>query len=319
MNGSLRGWRILKGALLAASSVVGFASTFVAGGVLTQEMHVAPAALSLLRFAIAGGVMLAVGLLNPASRKELFAPRGKDWLAITWLGIVGTVLMAWCVFMGCARVSSANASMADALSPLCIFLVGAIVSRKATAWQILGLVSGFAGALFVIQVFGPSGLALSAYGIGDAFILASAITWGVYSVFGRADISRLGSYAFTTWTMLAGCLALAVVIGATYAFHGISGNEFGLVWPHGLKAWGLTFFLGVFCTLMPFWTWNAAQNYLPLSVLGMTAYFTPVVAVLLAWAFIGEKATPWQWLGTLLICFSAVVESGRSHDGEGTV
>ena len=68
--------------------------------------------------------------------------------------------------------------------------------------------------------------------------------------------------------------------------------------------------------MLPFWTWNAAQNYLPLSVLGMSAYFTPVVAVLLDWAIRGHLVNGWQWFGTLLICASAVVETGRDRSVE---
>ena len=50
--------RWLIGALLAALSVVGFASTFVCGGELTKDMGISPIVLVFLRFAIAGGAML---------------------------------------------------------------------------------------------------------------------------------------------------------------------------------------------------------------------------------------------------------------------
>ena len=53
--------RTLFGFFLAALSVTGFAATFVFGGALTKECGVAPEELSFLRFAIAGGTMLAVG------------------------------------------------------------------------------------------------------------------------------------------------------------------------------------------------------------------------------------------------------------------
>ena len=53
-----------------------------------------------------------------------------------------------------------------------------------------------------------------------------------------------------------------------------------------------------------------------MSLLGVTAYFTPVVAVALAAVFLGEKATALQWIGTLFIIVSAVVETkGASRAG----
>ena len=304
--------KLARGALLATLSVIGFASTFVAGGELAQSRGVAPAVLALLRFLIAGGAMLAAGLLVPATRRSLFALRRRDWLRLLWLGPIGTVVMAWFVFMGCARVSVANASMADALTPLGIFAVSAAVTRRATPLQMLGLFLGFVGALFTIQILGRDGLLLSAYGLGDVFILASAMVWGVYTVLGREDILRLGPYAFSTWTMLIGAAVLLAVLGVGELATG--GDVFrGLVWPNGLRDWGLVFFLGLFCTLLPFLTWNAAQNDLPLSVLAMSAYFTPTAAVLIDWVATGRTVTAWQGLGTLLICASAIVETGREH------
>lgn len=308
--------KTIRGFILATLSVIGFASTFVAGGVLTKELHVSPAVLSMLRFAIAGIAMLLFGLSSKTLRKQLFSLPKKEWLRLLWLGPIGTSLMAWCVFLGCERVSSANASMADALTPLGIFLIGAIITRHVTLLQLVGVILGFTGALFVIQVLSPAGLTIDAYGIGDIFILIAAITWGVYSVFGRNDIIKYGSYAFSTWTMLIGSLLFLVLLMVGEGLSLTNLAEIEIVWPQSAKGWGLVAFLGLFCTLLPFWTWNAAQNDLPLSVLAMTAYFTPVVAVLLASIFANESATLWQWLGSILICFSAVVESGRSHEGE---
>lgn len=67
--------------------------------------------------------------------------------------------------------------------------------------------------------------------------------------------------------------------------------------------------LGLVSTLLPFWTWNAAQKCLPMSVLGVSAYFTPVVAVALAALLLGETATPLQWLGTAFVVLSGALEA----------
>lgn len=307
--------RLARGALLAALSVVGFASTFVAGGELAHERGLAPVVLAMMRFLIAGGAMLSAGLFMPATRRALFALGRRDWLRLLWLGPIGTAAMAWFVFKGCSLVPVANASMADALTPLGIFAVTAAMTRRATPLQVLGLAIGFAGALFTIQVLSPGGLRLSAYGLGDAYILASAVSWGLYTVLGRDDIRRLGAYAFSTWTMLIGAAMLLALLAAGELATG-GGLVGGLAWPCGARDWGLVVTLGLFCTLLPFLAWNAAQNDLPLSVLAMSAYFVPAFAVLIDWLFSGRTVTPWQIAGTALICASAVVETGRDHQGE---
>ena len=290
--------RKVVGGVLVTVSVAAFATTFVVGAALTRVDGISPEVLSFLRFVVAGGAMLAWEARAETGRRRLFTkPTRRDWLLFATLGPVGTSVMAWCVFMGCARVSTANASMADALAPLLIFALAAFHTRRVTALQALGVLFGFSRALLVIGVVTRDGLALSAYSTGDVYIFFAAATWAVYSVYGRANITRLGAGPYTAWTMLFGAAAIGLVL------------PFGtFTWPTTLHAWALVATLGVVCTLLPFWTWNAAQRYLPLSTLGVSAYFTPVFAVALAAVFLGERATALQWLGIALVSASALVE-----------
>ena len=292
---------LVWGFVLAALSVTGFAATFVFGGALTKGEGVSPEVLSFLRFAIAGGAMLAVGSATPRGRRQLLSPTRRDWLSMLWLAPVGTAIMAWCVFMGCARVSTANASMADALTPLMIFVTDAFFRRRVDGRGLVGLFCGLVGALLVIQVVHAGGLALEAYSVGDVFVLLSAAVWGLYTVCGRELNIRLGSSVFTAWTMTLGAAMMGVVC--------LLG---GFAWPKTVHAWLLTLGLGLVSTLLPFWTWNAAQRFLPISTLAMTAYFTPIIAVALGVVFLGEGVTPLQWVGTAFVIASALVEtSGR--------
>jgi len=293
--------RCLIGFFLAALSVSGFASTFVFGSTLTKNCAISPEVLSFLRFLIASSVMLAVGCATSEGRRQLLSPTRRDWLSFLWLGPVGTSIMAWCVFMGCARVSTANASMADALTPLMIFSVAAVRARRINLRELIGLAAGFFGALLVVQVVTDQGLALEAYSIGDVYIMLAAATWGVYTVFGREQITRLGSMTFTTWTMLIGTISIGVILPFCSS-----------AWPTTGSAWLQVIGLGLVSTLLPFWTWNAAQKYLPMSVLGVTAYFTPVVAIALGLIFLNETATGLQWLGTAFIVLSAILTTRQA-------
>lgn len=291
--------RKLVGTLLAAISVMAFASTFVVGAQLTKVHGISASVLSFLRFVVAAGVLFAFECASSTKRHRLFcAPTSRDWLLYAVLGPLGTSVMAWCVFKGCSLVSAANASMADALAPLLIFVLAVFKTHRATSLQLLGVIFGFVGALAVIGILTPHGLTLSAYSWGDFYVFLAAATWAFYSVYGRENIQRLGSGPYTVWTMIFGALFIACVLPFDT-----------LVWPSSHAQWALVLVLGVGCTLVPFWTWNAAQKYLPISTLGVSAYFTPVVAVLLAGIFLGERATLFQWLGTLLVCASALVES----------
>lgn len=292
---------LILGLFLALVSVAGFASTFIFGAALTKHHGVDPLVLASLRFLIAGAALFLFECARPRTRARLFAVNRRDWLCLAWVGPIGTCVMAWCVFKGCSLVSAANASMADALTPLMIFVVAALRARHIELRELIGLTCGFVGVLLVIQIVTEQGLQLSAYSLGDVFVFFAALTWGVYTVYGRGPIERMGSSVFSTWTMLIGGIFAAVVLPFAK-----------VAWPTTMHAWLLIVGLGLVATLLPFWTWNAAQKYLPMSVLGVSAYFTPVFAVALAIFFLDEHATTLQWLGTFFIVASALVETGRS-------
>ncbi len=296
--------RYVIGFILLLLAEIGFGLTFVVGSVLTKECGVTAEVISFCRFAIAGAVMLVFGCATASGRAALMAPTRRDWLTMLWLAPVGTSVMAWCVFLGCARVSVANASMADALTPLMIFAVAAVVTRRISVGELVGLLFGLLGALLVVQIISVRGFALEAYSLGDFFILLAAATWGVYTVCGRDSVQKLGSSVFTTWTMLLGAGMIAVVLPFMPS-----------VWPQDLRAWLLMVTLALVSTLMPFWTWNASQKYLPISIISVSAYFAPVVAMGLGTILIGEEVSSLQWLGTLFIIASATVETGRQRKG----
>ena len=288
------------GLILAALSAAGFASTFVIGSALTRECGVSPVVLSFLRFAIAGSAMALVACATRRGRARMAAVTRKDLATIAWLGPVGTSVMAWCVFMGCAHVSSVNASMADALAPLLIFVFASIRTRRIAGVDLACLVCGFAGALLVMQIVDGRGLALRSFSAGDLYVLGGAVTWAVYTVCGTDLIMRHGSFVYTVWTMLAGIVAIGLVL------------PFGdFAWPTTPKAWMLVAALSFVATLLPFWTWNAAQKFLPMSVLGVTAYFIPVITLALAFVTLGEPSTALQLVGTLLVIASATIETRR--------
>lgn len=296
--------RYLIGFVLLALAEIGFGLTFVTGSVLTKRYGISAEVLAFCRFAISGGFMLCLGCLTARRRAALARPQRRDWLTLLWLAPIGTSVMAWCVFAGCARVSVANAAMADALTPLMIFAVAALVTRRISRGELVGLGCGFVGALLVVQILTRRGLELSAYSIGDVYILLAAATWGVYTVCGQRAIRRFGSFVFTTWTMVIGAVLLAPILPFLDS-----------VWPSDARAWLLTAELAFLSTLTPFWAWNAAQKYLPISIVSVSAYFAPVVAMGLAVVLLGERVTGLQWLGTLLIIASATVETGRRRNG----
>ena len=289
---------MLVGVVLAALGVVGFASVFVVAGELTRHCGVTPASMVVTRFTFAGLALLAWSASSSERRRRAFVePARRDWLLFAIVGPLGTSFMAWCEFSACSRVGSANAAMTDVIAPLMIFVLAAYRARRAAPWQVIGVLCGFVGALLVIGVVNSGGIALSAYGTGDVFVLCAATMWALYTVAARDPVRRLGAVTYTAWTMLFGVAACLPFLPFA-----------DLGWPATPRAWWLMAYLCAVPTIGAFWAWNAAQKFISTETLAMTAYFTPVAALAMGCGLFGETATSMQLLGTLLICAAALVE-----------
>ena len=289
--------KTVVGLFLCFFSVAAFASTFVAGGELGR-LGVSPLAIVFIRFALAGSVMLAFESRNEASRTILFRkPTKKDWFNYFVTGVIGTTMMSYCIFKASALVPSANAAMSDALAPLIIFVLCAIMAQKARIWQILGALVGFAGAAMVNGFITARGIDFSSFSLGDFFVLGGATTWAIYTVAGRPLVEKFGSTAFSAVTMAFGAIACV-----PFLFF----ND--VVWPTSFRSAMLIAYIAIVPTIGAFWARNAAHKFISMSVLGMTGYFTPVFAMVIAYFGFGETSTPLQIIGSLAVGFSALVE-----------
>ena len=59
---------------------------------------------------------------------------------------------------------------------------------------------------------------------------------------------------------------------------------------------------------LAFFSWNAAQKYIPLGLLALSEYFTPVIASLLGLFFLNEGISLFQVAGMVLVFGAALVE-----------
>ena len=289
--------KTLIGLFLCLFSVAAFASTFVAGTEL-GHLGVSPLAIVFLRFAFAGSLITALVSRSHEGRVVLFKkPTLRDWLGLAAVGIIGTSLMSYCIFKASALVPSTNASMSDALTPLIIFSICAIMNRKARIWQIFGAIVGFVGAAVVNGFITCRGIDFSSFSLGDFFVLGGASTWALYTVWGRPLVEKFGSTAFSAATMVFGALSCVPFLFFC-----------DVHWP---LTWRTAMLVGYICvvpTLGAFWARNAAHKYISMSVLGMTGYFTPVFAMIISYFWFGDKFNALQIAGVIGVCFSALVE-----------
>lgn len=289
----------LKGIFWAILSMLLWSAGFPAARLLISRGLIDPATLGMLRFFFGGCLMLATG--HFLKMENLFHISLKNHIAMVFLGLVGTALMALFLLIAQQTVSSANSAMIEAESPLIICLLSVFILRKISFIQIVGLLFGFAGCLMVTKVITLNGFELQAFQFGDMLIVLSAFCWSLYTVLGTKVIEKTGAYAFTAWTMLFGSFWLAL-----YQF--VMQTPVLLPPATDFMSWGITVFYVIFPTAVAFYSWNQAQIYISLALLSLSEYFTPFCTAVIAYFWLGESLSALQIIGALIICGSVLIE-----------
>lgn len=128
--------------------------------------------------------------------------------------------------------------------------------------------------------------------------LALAFSFGSYGLFKkRADISALGSLTVETMVLLP--FALAILIAAQAA---------GTV-TFGHTDWSTTTLLVLLgpVTAIPLVAFGAAATRLPLSVIGVMQYMTPILQFILGIVVFHEAMSTGRWFGFVLVWIALVI------------
>ena len=276
-----------KGIGWALVSVFFWGTMFPVGRFLVAGGRVDPAVLGLHRFAIGGAVLFGAGTL--ICRERMFQLRRDDWLRLPFQGLVGAALMALFLFI----------AQLEAIVPLQIFVIGLCCGRRGSLLQFAGLAAGFIGCLLVLRILSADGIALKSLKFGDLLIFLSGLCWAVYTVWGREASNRLGGWVFSSWTVLWG----AAWLGVYLCF-----QPGPLRWPSGWISWGWVIYFAIGPTALAFYGWNRAQHYISLALLGLNEYFVPMLAAAFGFLFLGERITPLQLLGSVVIVGAVLIE-----------
>jgi drug/metabolite transporter (DMT)-like permease len=254
--------------LALAATIVLWASAFPAIRAALEGYSAAH--LSVLRLLVAATALSVVAAL-----RGIRFPAPRDVPAIAGVGLAGMAAYQVLLNSGERTVPAATASLIVNVSPVVSALVAtALLGERLTRRGWLGIGIAF-GGVTIIALTGEGGLRLSA---GALLVLGAAIAQAAYFISAKPLLARYGSLELTTWAMIAGALlTLPLAPGLPHA-----------VATAPLESSLAVAFLGLGASAIGFVTWSAALRRVDVSFAASTLYAIPPVAVLVAWAWLGE-------------------------------
>lgn len=263
------------------------------------QRHVAIDDVTLVTLRAVGGAGLAIAWFGWRA-PSVFAIRAADTVRMVLFGLI-SVSAFYLALILAFRHSSV------AVGTLLLYLAPAVVTIGAALWlddpftrkKALALALSFAGLLLIVEVWRSDGTQVSLAGI--AFGLASAVTYGSYSLFGKPLTARYAPGTLLVWTLTVGALGLLAVKLA------ISPGD----WPAATPALGIAVWCGLMLTLLPFGLYTVGLSRIPASEASIIATVEPVLAMVFAATLLGERLGPVQMLGAACVIGSVFVLATR--------
>ena len=263
-----------------------WAGTFIATKmVLTQ---IPPASSALLRYLIATALLI---VLNWRNREKV--ARG-DYGVFVGLGLTGVTLYYLLQHYGIGYTNASDAAVLISLSPVFIGLISWLwLGEKFKAAGGIGLALALAGTVLVITdgQFAwdrPGGRVW-----GDCLILLTAVSWAVYSVWGKRMLAKYRPLTLITYTTIIGTVfLLPFALPELAALHPAQWT--GLTWLNLL-------YLGGAASVYGYLAWYRGLSRLPAVTVGSYLYFRPLLTGVIAAIVLHERVGPFVMVGAVLI------------------
>jgi len=180
-------------------------------------------------------------------------------------------------------------------APAWVALISAVfLGEKLTPVKLVAVTLAMVGCALVARVYDLRGLQLNWPGILAG--LGAGLTYALYSVFNKVGLRRHDGWMVLAYGLLFGVLFLAPLQSPRLLVAALR--------QPGAVAWLLVLALGP--TLGAGLSFNAGLRYVPVSSASVVATLEPVIASLLAFAFLHERLDPAQLVGGGLILAAVI-------------
>lgn len=272
-------------AALAATASLCWAGNWVLGRAIRAD--VPPFGLTFWRWALA--VVILLPFAWPRLRADLAVVRAHLPL-VAGMALLSAAMFQSMTYIGLQTTEAINALLVSATMPVFVVIIAWIVLReRLTARQAAGIGVSFCGVAFIIARGDPGRLLDLQFNVGDAWILAALVVWGLYSVllkFKPAGLSAVGLTFFIA----------AMGAGFILPLH-LWEVARGLTVPLTAAGIGSVLYTGIFASVVALLSYNAAVARIGPSRAVFFLHLMPVFGAGLAVVFLGERLEAFHLIG----------------------
>ena len=267
-------------------AIIFWGASFIATKYLLDELT--PETIISMRLILAISLLLTIALLQ----KRDFSINLESHGYILILAIIA-VFHLWIQVTGLKFTTASNTGWIIGTAPIFMALLGLFFFKeKLTVLKVTGIIIATFGLLMLVGNGNPANIDLIK-NKGDLLVLASAFTWGIYSMVNK----KISLNYSPVMTILYLFIMMAIIIipftindGAIKSVINLSGI-----------GWVAILFLGLLCSGVAYVIWAYALREMESAKVGAYLYFEPFVTVIAAWILLREDITLFMILSGLII------------------
>jgi drug/metabolite transporter (DMT)-like permease len=242
------------------------------------------------------GLVLLAALTRPASLRV----KAADLPLLIALGVGGLALVQWSYFYAIARLDIGIALLIQFVGPILVALWARLVFGEHVRRRIwLALVLALGGLTLIVEAWQAG--RLSGAGLGAAAV--AAITYAAYILLAEQGVRRRDPISLSAWGFLFATIFWSVV-APWWNYPAARANDdvslLGNLASSHVPVVVLMLWMIVLGTIAPFLLVVGALGRISATRAGITGMLEPVVAIVVAWAWLGESLDPVQLSGATL-------------------
>ena len=259
--------------------------------------------LSSLRLTEARSAGACVGLVVLAlfRRPSSLRVARRELPRLALFGCVGVAFVQLTYFLAIHRLAIAIALLIQYLGPLIVAIYARTFGHehvRRRVWAALGL--SLAGLTLMVQLW--NGVSLD--GLGILFAFLGALAYATYLLLAEREVAGRDTISLMAWGFFFSTLFWSVVqpwwsfpdrsVARTVT---LQGSLSGVHTP----VWALVLWVVVLGTIAPFSLIVGALRHVSATRAGVTAMLEPVVATIVAWAWLRESLSAAQLIGAAVV------------------
>jgi drug/metabolite transporter (DMT)-like permease len=216
-----------------------------------------------------------------------------DVLRLLLLGVIGNGLYQLFFVHGVARTRAGNASLIVGAAPAFIALVARVRGlERVKRMTLAGIALSVIGVALVI-----AGSATSSNGettlLGSVLVFLGVLCWTAYTILLQPYTKRIDVIQLSAVTLVGGAVPLLIA-----SMPALVATDWSRI---GTGGWLALFYSSVISMGVAYFFWYRGLRVLGPTRTAVYSNLQPIVALLAAWAFLGEIPTMFQGIGAVTI------------------